>query len=118
MGEQRVALIILFVGIAFVIGVVYSRAIDEKESEKPIETPGLYNSSDRVVVLNVTSFKNNVYSGEKAWLVEFYNSWCGYCLRFAPVWKSLANSIYGTYSICTVCIVYSHFYFKNSTNFT
>lgn len=54
---------------------------------------GLYNASDDVVILNATNFKANVYGSTKSWLVEFYNSWCGFCYRFAPTWKALANDI-------------------------
>lgn len=54
---------------------------------------GLYNASDDVVVLNATNFKTSVYGSNRSWLVEFYNSWCGFCYRFAPTWKALANDI-------------------------
>lgn len=54
---------------------------------------GLYNSSDDVVILNATNFKTNVYGSTRSWLVEFYNSWCGFCYRFAPTWKALASDI-------------------------
>lgn len=95
MDKHRIALIIFFIGVVVGIAVVHSRAIDEKESEAPEENPGLYNSSDRVFVLNDTNFKKNVYDGKRAWMVEFYNSWCGFCHRFAPIWKNLASSIHG-----------------------
>lgn len=54
---------------------------------------GLYNASDDVVILNATNFKTNIYGSTKSWLVEFYNSWCGFCYRFAPTWKALASDI-------------------------
>lgn len=53
----------------------------------------LYNASDDVVILNATNFKTNVYGSTRSWLVEFYNSWCGFCSRFAPTWKALASDI-------------------------
>lgn len=55
---------------------------------------GLYNASDNVVVLNATNFKTSVYGDSKGWLVEFYNSWCGFCYRFAPTWKAFASDVY------------------------
>ena len=58
---------------------------------------GLYNGDDKVTVLNATNFKNTVYGTSNAWIIEFYNSWCGFCHRFAPVWKSLALDIYGNF---------------------
>lgn len=54
---------------------------------------GLYNASDDVVILNATNFKTSVYGSTRSWLVEFYNSWCGFCYRFAPTWKALASDI-------------------------
>ena len=59
---------------------------------------GLYNSDDKVTVLNATNFKKSVYGTSNAWIIEFYNSWCGFCHRFAPVWKSLASDIYGNFT--------------------
>jgi thiol oxidase len=59
---------------------------------------GLYNSDDEVTVLNATNFKNSVYGTKNAWIIEFYNSWCGFCHRFAPIWKSLASNIYGNFT--------------------
>ncbi|XP_043288685.1 sulfhydryl oxidase 2 [Venturia canescens] len=63
---------------------------------------GLYNSSDHVVVLNSTNFKSTVYGSEHAWLVEFYNSWCGFCQRFAPTWKALAHETRGWKNVVTI----------------
>jgi thiol oxidase len=60
---------------------------------------GLYNSDDKVTVLNVTYFKQSVYGTRNAWIIEFYNSWCGFCHRFATVWKSLAADIYGNFIV-------------------
>jgi thiol oxidase len=58
---------------------------------------GLYNSDDKVTVLNVTNFKRSVHGTRNAWIIEFYNSWCGFCHRFAALWKSLATDIYGNF---------------------
>ncbi|KAL0099235.1 hypothetical protein PUN28_020068 [Cardiocondyla obscurior] len=54
---------------------------------------GLYNASDDVVILNATNFKTTVYGSTRSWLVEFYNSWCGFCYRFAPTWKAFASDV-------------------------
>lgn len=70
-----------------------------KESYESL-AQGLYDVNDNVTVLNVTNFKSSVYKDTKGWLVEFYNSWCGYCFRFAPLWKSFASDVYGN------CFVY------------
>ncbi|KAL1130958.1 hypothetical protein AAG570_012199 [Ranatra chinensis] len=58
---------------------------------------GLYSPYDKITLLNVTNFKSTLFneSNSRAWVVEFYNSWCGHCHRFAPIWKSLAADISG-----------------------
>ncbi|GAB1865282.1 Sulfhydryl oxidase [Camponotus japonicus] len=66
---------------------------------------GLYNASDDVVILNATNFKTNIYGSTKSWLVEFYNSWCGFCYRFAPTWKALASDILSWNDIVVVAAI-------------
>jgi len=59
---------------------------------------GLYSEQeDKIVVLTVDNFKRRVYNAThpRSWFVEFYNSWCGHCHRFAPVWKEFPLDIYG-----------------------
>jgi len=57
---------------------------------------GLYHGFNEITELGGNNFKNIVYKDEsdKLWFVEFYNSWCGHCHRFAPTWKALAVDIY------------------------
>ncbi|XP_052821539.1 sulfhydryl oxidase 1 [Octopus bimaculoides] len=58
------------------------------------ETAGLYNSlTDDVDVLNQNDFVQTLTGSSKLWFVEFYNSWCGHCIKFAPLWKNLATSV-------------------------
>lgn len=66
---------------------------------------GLYNASDDVVILNATNFKTNIYGSSKSWLVEFYNSWCGFCYRFAPTWKALASDILSWNDIVVIAAI-------------
>ncbi|XP_046605962.1 sulfhydryl oxidase 2 [Neodiprion virginianus] len=54
---------------------------------------GLYSSNDGIYILNATNFKPSIYESKTGWFVEFYNSWCGFCLRFADTWKALAQDI-------------------------
>lgn len=68
-------------------------AVPKDQSLVVLGGQGLYNASDDVVILNATNFKTNVYESTRSWLVEFYNSWCGFCYRFAPTWKALASDI-------------------------
>ncbi|XP_048394787.1 sulfhydryl oxidase 1 isoform X2 [Stegostoma tigrinum] len=54
---------------------------------------GLYSPNDNIAVLDTDNFDRILYNCSNAWLVEFYASWCGHCVNFAPVWKALANDI-------------------------
>lgn len=55
---------------------------------------GLYNTDDDdVLPLNNETLQNLVIQtkpNNKVWVVEFYNSWCGHCVNFAPTWKKVA----------------------------
>ncbi|XP_055351915.1 sulfhydryl oxidase 1-like isoform X2 [Paramacrobiotus metropolitanus] len=65
--------------------------------------PSLYNQTTDVgiAVLTAASFNQTLFppdaegaapaTGPLIWFVQFYNSWCGHCQRFAPTFKSLAN---------------------------
>lgn len=88
-----------------IITVNCNAAVPKEPYQNQIPTQGLYNTSDDVVILNVTNFKSSVYEDTKSWLVEFYNSWCGYCLRFAPIWKDFANDIYAWRDIVVVAAI-------------
>lgn len=66
---------------------------DQKKYKHLIEGQGLYSRDDDVEILTVDNFKSELYGQKHAWLIEFYNSWCGFCQRFAPSWKALANDL-------------------------
>lgn len=68
-------------------------AVQKDQYQSLLAGQGLYNASDNVVILNATNFKTSIYGDDKGWLVEFYNSWCGFCFRFAPTWKSFASNV-------------------------
>lgn len=60
------------------------------------KTPeGLYNLSDDVFILHGSNFKRNIVDSDSVWIVEFYNSWCGHCIKFAPFWKTFATGLQG-----------------------
>ncbi|XP_078263520.1 sulfhydryl oxidase 1 [Rhinoraja longicauda] len=54
---------------------------------------GLYSPTDQVAILNYANLDGNLYNSSRAWVVEFYASWCGHCINFAPVWRALASDI-------------------------
>ena len=60
-----------------------------------VASEGLYSSEDYVTILDDDSFERTVYGSSNAWMVEFYNSWCGHCVRFAPTWKKIAADVKG-----------------------
>ncbi|KAB0796969.1 hypothetical protein PPYR_11030 [Photinus pyralis] len=66
---------------------------DLKKYKHLIEGQGLYSTEDEVTILTAFNFKNEIYNASHSSLVEFYNSWCGHCQRFAPSWKALAASL-------------------------
>ena len=61
------------------------------------ENEGLYNRSDKVNELYEHDYKCNVYGNPKVRVIEFYYSWCGFCQKFAPIYKSLAENISGEF---------------------
>lgn len=58
---------------------------------------GLYTASDQVIVLSQENVESVLINSSAAVLVEFYASWCGHCIAFSPVYKSLASDIKGWY---------------------
>ncbi|EEZ99710.2 sulfhydryl oxidase 2 [Tribolium castaneum] len=73
-----------------------SLSIYEQQKYKQfLEGQGLYSPNDDVVILTVHNFKTQVMNSPHAWFVEFYNSWCGFCQRFAPSWKALSTDVKG-----------------------
>jgi len=62
----------------------------------------LYSPEDKIVQLNNTNFQANICGSQTAWMVEFYSSWCGHCIHFAPTFKELAADVYGWRSVISV----------------
>ena len=59
------------------------------------DPPGLYKPVHNVVILSSENFKSLIYGKDNTWCVEFYNSWCGHCIRFAPTWIKLVKDTKG-----------------------
>lgn len=58
------------------------------------QNTGLYDASDKVISVDNNSFKHLVIWKPYTILMEFYNSFCGHCRRFAPKYKELAEMLY------------------------
>lgn len=68
---------------------VYEKA----KFKKALETQGLYDDAEDVLYLTATNFKPVIYGKQHSTLVEFYNSYCGFCRRYAPAWKTFATEV-------------------------
>ncbi|KAJ8376495.1 hypothetical protein SKAU_G00070750 [Synaphobranchus kaupii] len=55
--------------------------------------PGLYTPTDQIVILNPDTVDSVLLNSSSALVVEFYASWCGHCISFSSVWKSLARDV-------------------------
>jgi thiol oxidase len=55
----------------------------------------LYKDTDPIVQMTVVDFKTTILETSNAWLIEFYSSWCGHCIDFAPTFVELANDVKG-----------------------
>lgn len=66
----------------------------------PFDPPEpLYSATDPgIVLLDATNIQQHIANSDKAWLVEFYSSWCGHCIHFAPTFKQLASEVKGEIS--------------------
>ncbi|KAM5295162.1 sulfhydryl oxidase 1 isoform 1-T1 [Glossophaga mutica] len=53
----------------------------------------LYSPSDPLTLLQADTVHRTVLDSRSAWAVEFFASWCGHCIAFAPTWKALANDV-------------------------
>ncbi|XP_076343311.1 sulfhydryl oxidase 1-like isoform X2 [Tachypleus tridentatus] len=65
----------------------------------------LYSATDAVLQLNSSSFQKSIYFKDNAWIVEFYSSWCGHCISFAPLWKKFAKDIQAWHKVVHVAVV-------------
>ena len=54
----------------------------------------LYSHSDEgLVILDNTNFTTFLSNRPNSMFVEFYNTWCGHCIKFAPTFKELASNV-------------------------
>lgn len=79
------------------------RHIDDGQS--PQTDQGLYDSTDDVLVLNNATFTSSIFRQNHATIVEFYNSFCGFCRKYAPSWKAFAADVIAWQSVVQVAAV-------------
>lgn len=80
----------LCIYLLFLVSFLSPNRLDFVESN---ESPDLYTSSDNVLRLTSATFKSTVFDKNPAitFVVQFYNTFCGHCQAFAPVYKELAT---------------------------
>lgn len=82
--------ILLVLSICFSDNLISASVIPESDD---IDSQGLYSKSDKVIILTNKNFDKKIYGQKNAFLIQFYNSYCGHCRAFAPKFKSLAKEL-------------------------
>lgn len=99
---------LVFLLITLVVVATTNAGVPRSSYEALIKQPedlGLYNSTDKVRILTEVNFKDQVLDRNRSILVEFYNSYCGHCRKFAPAYKELAEKIYGWRDVLPVSAI-------------
>ncbi|KAH8251738.1 hypothetical protein KR038_005854 [Drosophila bunnanda] len=79
---------------------VLASRINDRKSPNEVS---LYSESDNVKMLDSESLRTAlVMDGDKGKLVQFLNTFCGDCQRFAPIFKGLARDLYKWNSILRI----------------
>ena len=66
----------------------------------------LYSFKDvGITLVDYSNFTHTILQSENAWMVEFYSSWCGHCIRFAPIYKELGQAVQGWQSMIKLAAI-------------
>lgn len=73
----------------------------------PVRTfQALYSPTDvGLKIVDSTNFTSFLEHKQKLIWLEYYNSWCGHCIRFAPTWKELAKDIVGWSLVVEMAVI-------------
>lgn len=75
-------------------------------SDRQVSTSaGLYGPEDKVIALTADTLRANIYEQFHGTEVEFYNSFCGFCKRFAPIYKEYAADVFGWREVVKIAAV-------------
>lgn len=72
---------------------ISSRGIPNVFLKESFVNKGLYLDAPHVQSMNGASLPSTIYNQPYATYLEFYNSYCGFCRRFAPHWKDLSAEL-------------------------
>lgn len=65
----------------------------------------LYDPTEPILQLKAKTFDSAIYGQPRGFFVEFYSSWCGGCIHYAPTWKAIAQDAQLWQSVLQVTVV-------------
>jgi thiol-disulfide isomerase/thioredoxin len=66
----------------------------------------LYTTSDPgLVILDNSNFTSHLSHRSTGFFVEFYNTWCGHCIKFAPIFKEFARDVHNWSSVVQLAVL-------------
>ncbi|CAG0900957.1 unnamed protein product [Darwinula stevensoni] len=66
---------------------------------------GLYDENDPLTIFTTVNLSDSLGASSTAWIIQFYNTWCGHCQAFASIWKQFANEVQSWHKFIRVGVV-------------
>lgn len=82
-----------FLVVIFRISLIFLNLYQFTSSTDDEFKKSLYSDDDPILQLSLNDFNQSVYMKNKAYFIEFYSSWCGHCIHFAPIYKQFAYNV-------------------------